>query len=37
MSVSRLLAELAARVEHHESQEAHHAELEAYHRTRGEG
>jgi hypothetical protein len=32
MSVSRLLAELEARVEHHESREAHHAEREIFHR-----
>ena len=32
MSVSRLLAELEGRVQHHESQEAHHAEREVYHR-----
>jgi hypothetical protein len=32
MSVSRLLAELEARVAHHESQEAYHAEREAFHR-----
>lgn len=34
MSVSRLLAELEARVAHHESQEAHHAEQEAFHREK---
>lgn len=32
MSVSRLLAELEARVAHHEKQEAHHAEREVFHR-----
>lgn len=32
MSVSRLLAELEARVAHHESQETHHAEREVFHR-----
>lgn len=32
MSVSRLLAELEARVAHHERQEAHHAEQEVLHR-----
>ena len=32
MSVSRLLTELEARVKHHESQEAHHAEKENFHR-----
>jgi hypothetical protein len=32
MSVSRLLAELEARVAHHEAQEAHHAEQEIFHR-----
>jgi hypothetical protein len=32
MSVSRLLAELEARVAHHESQEAHHAKQEVFHR-----